>query len=54
MDGYHASFSRALLLSELLDYLAVGWIMELHETRNRLASGLLINRANLYGTPAKP
>jgi len=40
----HASFSRAFDLSELLDDLTVGRIMEEHDPQDSSASGILINR----------
>src|ERR1700737_1270245 len=54
MDGDHPSFSRALHLPELLDYLAVGRVAEEDEAGASPASARLIKRIDGDGNPIPP
>src|SRR5258708_1246438 len=54
VDCYHASLGRAFDLSELLDYLAVGRVMEEHDPHVCSGSGILINRIDGHGDLVRP
>src|SRR5262245_8763417 len=54
VDRYHASFGCAFDLPDLLDYLAVGRIVEKHCPRNSSGSRILFNRLAAYGGIVSP